>query len=135
MLHTVDAIEHLKQRKITLLQDRAESLTDPDKAMVRCHLVKSETLSPAERFGLANPPGLQASLTDTWAVIIAAKISKPAIIKSDLDRVIQDSHDEGVDEAAVDYRTSQHQSKKGGVGRWRSEEVGSHASAPAAGGM
>ncbi|MFC3637978.1 hypothetical protein ACFONL_11445 [Camelimonas fluminis] len=47
-------------------------------------------------------------MSDTMAVLVAAKISRPAVIKSDVDEIVQDGHDNGVEMSLEKYRVAEH---------------------------
>lgn len=113
MMHSKENCEKLNDRLVVILRERALCVQAPeDHVMISASLAppteEPVAQGPAERFGIVNPAGLKRSLSDTMALLVASKISKPSVIKSEADEVVQEGHDRGVDEAIEKYRIADH---------------------------
>jgi hypothetical protein len=97
MIHNDANIEKLSDRLVLILRERAASAENPAEfSTVAAPLIQDSKPRAAERFGIFNPAEIKGLFSDTMATLVAAKISKPAVIKSTPDKIVQDGRDRGV---------------------------------------
>lgn len=112
MLHNEANIEKLSDRLVVILRERAASVERPDEfANVAAPLIRDSKPRAAEKFAIKNHPEIKGPFSDTMATLVAAKVSRPAVIKSVADKMIQEGRDAGVLNGLERYKIAQHKAK------------------------
>lgn len=112
MIHNEANIEKLSDRLVLILRERAASAENPAEfSTVAAPLIQDAKPRAAERFGIFNPPEIKGLFSDTMATLVAAKISKPSVIKSVPDKVVQDGRDRGVINALERHKIALHKAQ------------------------
>ncbi|PZR95201.1 MAG: hypothetical protein DI537_05295 [Stutzerimonas stutzeri] len=112
MIHNDANIEKLADRLVLILRERAASAEKPDEfSIVAAPLIQDTKPRAAERFGIENPREIKGLFSDTMATLVAAKISKPSVIKSIPDKFVQDGRDRGVINALERHKIALHKAE------------------------
>jgi hypothetical protein len=112
MLHNEANIAKLSDRLVVILRERALSVERPDEfGNIAAPLIRDTRPRAAEKFAIKTPSEIKGPFSDTMATLVAAKVSKPAVIKSVADKAIQEGCDAGVLNALERHRVAQHKAK------------------------